>query len=254
MADATEVMKRIVRKPQISYPVLVPNAKGLEKAIEAGAKEFAIFLSASETFSEKNINCSIDESFQRYKEVTNMVKKLEEKDKDYRIRGYVSCVMGCPYEGDVKVEKVVDVSRRLYSELGCYEISLGDTIGVGSAGRTFDLFSELLKYIPCGALAIHAHDTYGQALANILAALQLGIHVVDSSVSGIGGCPYAKGASGNVATEEVVYMLHSLGIKTEVDLEKLIKVGAFISEVLGRPSQSKVATATRNLFSFFANF
>lgn len=239
MADGSEVLRGIKRLSNVSYPVLTPNMKGLERAIEANAKEISIFGSASESFSWKNINCSIEESFERYKEVTDAAKK-----HNLRIRGYISCVMGCPYEGVVPLKKVVEVSKRMY-ELGCYELSLGDTIGVGTPAQTYELVNALKEHIPLQHLAVHFHDTYGQALANILVALQLGVSVVDSSVAGLGGCPYAKGASGNVATEEVLYMLRGLGIPTvgNVDLEKVVKVGASICNILGKSPVSKVSVA-----------
>jgi len=243
MEDNVTVLKTLKMKPNVSYPVLVPNISGLGRAIDAGAKEIAIFVAASESFSVKNLNCSIEKSFERYKEVTAAVKKME----NVKIRGYVSCVMGCPYEGIVPIEKVVDVSRRLY-DMGCYELSLGDTIGVGTVGRTIELITAMKKFIPVENLAVHFHDTYGQALANILASLQMGIGSIDSSVSGLGGCPYAKGATGNVATEEVLYLLNGLGIPTVggVNLPKLMEAGAFMNKILGRTSSSKVAVATES--------
>jgi len=237
MADHNQVMNKIVKKPGVSYSCLVPNVKGFEAAIAAGAQEVAIFGAASETFSRKNINCSIDESLERFEEVMENARK-----SGVRVRGYVSCVLGCPYEGNIKPSAVARVAHKMH-EMGCYEISLGDTIGVGTPGSMRIMLMEVLRHLPPNVIAIHCHDTYGQALANILIALQMGISVVDSSVSGLGGCPYAKGASGNVATEDVVYMLHGLNIRTNVDLEKLISVGNFISNVLDRRSNSKVAVA-----------
>jgi len=241
MADNTKLLQKLKMKPSISYPVLVPNIEGFEKAMEAGAKEIAIFVAATEAFSQKNLNCSIQKSLERYKRVTDTARS------HVRIRGYVSCVMGCPYQGIVPIEEVVDVSRRLY-DMGCYELSLGDTIGVGTPGRTVELITSMKKFIPVQNLAVHFHDTYGQALANILVALQMGVSSIDSSVGGLGGCPYAKGATGNVPTEEVIYMLNGLGISTVggVDLNLLIKAGAFMNRILGRASASKVATATEN--------
>eukprot|EP01119_Soliformovum_irregulare_P020529 TRINITY_DN6666_c0_g1_i1.p1 TRINITY_DN6666_c0_g1~~TRINITY_DN6666_c0_g1_i1.p1 ORF type:complete len:352 (-),score=73.32 TRINITY_DN6666_c0_g1_i1:38-1093(-) len=241
MSDHAEVMKRLSQKPGVSYPVLTPNVKGLEGAIQTGAKEISVFTSASETFSWKNVNCSIEESFNRYQAVTDLAK-----EKGLKIRGYVSCVLGCPYEGVVPLTKVVQVSKRLF-ELGCYELSLGDTIGVGTPGHTIQLINAVSQHIPISKLAVHFHDTYGQALANIFASLQMGISVVDSSVAGLGGCPYAKGASGNVATEEVLYMLRGLGIKTQgdINLSKVIDAGAFICKALGRDPVSKVSTAVQ---------
>lgn len=241
MADQMEVMKGIHRKPGVSYPVLTPNLKGFESAMKAGASEVAIFGAASELFSKKNINCSVDESLQRFDEVMKAAKEA-----GIPVRGYVSCVLGCPYEGKVAPEKVVHVAKRLY-DMGCYEISLGDTIGVGTPGAMSVMLDEVTKEVPVSALAVHCHDTYGQALANILVALQMGIRVVDSSVAGLGGCPYAQGASGNVATEDVVYMLHGLGIRTGVDMSKLMDAGAFICRTLNRKSSSKVAQATCKL-------
>uniref|UniRef100_A0A8C7H942 hydroxymethylglutaryl-CoA lyase n=1 Tax=Oncorhynchus kisutch TaxID=8019 RepID=A0A8C7H942_ONCKI len=241
MADQVEVMKGINRRPGVSYPVLTPNLKGFQAAVKAGAAEVAIFGAASELFSKKNINCSVDESLQRFEEVTKAAKEA-----GVRVRGYVSCVLGCPYEGQVSPDKVAQVAKRLYS-MGCYEISLGDTIGVGTPGGMAELLEAVSREVPVDALAVHCHDTYGQALANILIALQMGISVVDSSVAGLGGCPYAQGASGNVATEDVVYMLHGLGIQTGVDLPKLMDAGAFICRSLNRKTSSKVAQATCKL-------
>uniref|UniRef100_A0A3P9I2S1 hydroxymethylglutaryl-CoA lyase n=1 Tax=Oryzias latipes TaxID=8090 RepID=A0A3P9I2S1_ORYLA len=241
MADQVEVMKGIQRKPGVTYPVLTPNLKGFHAAVKAGASEVAIFGAASELFSKKNINCSVDESLQRFDEVMRAAKEAA-----VPVRGYVSCVAGCPYEGKVAPEKVAHVAKRLYA-MGCYEISLGDTIGVGTPGSMVDMLEAVTREVPVSALAVHCHDTYGQALANILVALQMGISVVDSSVAGLGGCPYAQGASGNVATEDVVYMLHGLGIQTGVDLTKLMDAGAFICRTLSRKSSSKVAQATCKL-------
>ncbi|XP_038864851.1 hydroxymethylglutaryl-CoA lyase, mitochondrial-like [Salvelinus namaycush] len=241
MADQVEVMKGINRRPGVSYPVLTPNLKGFQAAVKAGAAEVAIFGAASELFSKKNINCSVEESLQRFEEVTKAAKEA-----GVRVRGYVSCVLGCPYEGQVSPDKVAQVAKRLYS-MGCYEISLGDTIGVGTPGGMIEMLEAVSREVPVDALAVHCHDTYGQALANILIALQMGISVVDSSVAGLGGCPYAQGASGNVATEDVVYMLHGLGIQTGVDLPKLMDAGAFICSSLNRKTSSKVAQATCKL-------
>ncbi|KAM4625404.1 hydroxymethylglutaryl-CoA lyase, mitochondrial [Polymixia lowei] len=241
MADQVNVMKGIQRKPGVSYPVLTPNLKGFQAAVKAGASEVAIFGAASELFSKKNINCSVDESLQRFEEVMKAAKVA-----GVPVRGYVSCVLGCPYEGKVAPEKVAHVAKRLYS-MGCYEISLGDTIGVGTPGGMTEMLEAVSREVPVSALAVHCHDTYGQALANILIALQMGISVVDSSVAGLGGCPYAQGASGNVATEDVVYMLHGLGIHTGVDLPKLMDAGAFICRSLNRKTNSKVAQATCKL-------
>lgn len=237
MADHKEVFEAIRKYPDVSYPVLVPNLKGFHAALEAGVKEVAIFGAASEAFSKKNINCSITQSLQRFEEVIKAAQKAR-----VRVRGYVSCVIGCPYEGPIKPTAVAEVASKMYS-MGCYEISLGDTVGVGTPGTIHAMLQEVLQHIPPTALAIHCHDTYGQALANICTALQMGIAVVDSSVAGLGGCPYAKGASGNVATEDVVYMLHGMGIETGVDMQKLLDAGQFICSVLQRPTSSKVAQA-----------
>jgi len=238
MADSKQVMLQMKKKEGVSYPALVPNMIGFKRSLEANCKEIAIFGAASESFSKKNINCTIAESHQRFIEVAAAAK-----ENNIRMRGYVSCVMGCPYEGEVLLSKVVEVAKDLY-KLGCYEISLGDTIGVGTPGRTMELIKAVKDHIPIGAIAVHFHDTYGQALSNILTALQLGISVVDSSTAGLGGCPYAKGASGNVATEEVIYMLKGLGIQTGIELEALINAGSFISKIIGRTNSSKVGLAT----------
>ena len=237
MADNAQVMAGIARREGASYPVLVPNLKGLDAAAAAGAAEIAVFAAASETFSRKNINCSIAESLERFAEVIATAL-----GRGLKVRGYVSCVLGCPYEGDVPSEAVAGVSRRLL-ELGCYEISLGDTIGVGTPGRAEAMVDAVAKLVPRHRLAVHFHDTYGQALANILAVLERGITTVDSSVAGLGGCPYAAGASGNVASEDLLYMLNGLGIETGVDLTKLVAAGNYISDHLGRPSGSRVARA-----------
>jgi len=235
MADSGPVLQGITKQPGINYPVLVPNLKGFESALAAGAKEIAIFGAASETFSQKNINCSIDESLIRFSDVMAAAKK-----NNIRIRGYVSCVLGCPYEGEISPEAVAHVAEKLFA-MGCYEISLGDTIGVGTPFKAQAMIDTVTKKIPLQHLAVHFHDTYGQALANIYASLERGIAIVDSSVAGLGGCPYAKGASGNVASEDVVYMLNGLNIKTGIDLEKLIAAGKFICDYLRKVPQSKVA-------------
>jgi hydroxymethylglutaryl-CoA lyase len=237
MADSAEIMQQIKRKAGVSYPVLTPNLKGFEGALAVGAKEVAIFGAASESFSQKNINCSIDESLERFKPVIAAAKQ-----ENIAVRGYVSCVVGCPYEGDISADKVADVSAKLF-DMGCYEISLGDTVGVGTPRKVQEMIRAVSARVPMQHLAVHFHDTYGQALANIYAALEMGVAVVDSSVAGLGGCPYAKGASGNVASEDVVYMLNGLGIETGVDLAKLCAAGRFISDVIGRPSASKVSRA-----------
>jgi hydroxymethylglutaryl-CoA lyase len=237
MADHTEVLEGIRRKPGVSYPVLTPNLKGFEAAHAAGATEVAIFGAASEAFSKKNINCSIAESLERFRPVAEAAKAASVK-----VRGYLSCVLGCPYAGDVPPQKVAEIAGALY-DMGCYEVSLGDTIGVGTPGRTQRMIEAVAKRVPIGRLAGHYHDTYGQALANIYASMELGVATFDSSVAGLGGCPYAKGASGNVATEDVVYMLHGLGIRTGVDLDKLVETGQWISSVLGREPVSKAGKA-----------
>lgn len=237
MADNAEVMAGIKPKSGVSYPVLVPNMKGFEAALAAGAKEIAVFSAASETFSKKNTNCSISEGLDRFSAVCEAARS-----KNIRVRGYISCVLGCPYEGEVPAVKVADVAKQLY-DFGCYEISLGDTIGVGTPGKTKVLFETVAEKVPMDKLAGHFHDTYGQALANVYAALECGVDAIDSSVAGLGGCPYARGASGNVASEDVLYMLNGLGIKTGVDLDLLINAGLFISDYLGRPPVSKVSRA-----------
>jgi hydroxymethylglutaryl-CoA lyase len=237
MADHTEVLEGIRRKPGVSYPVLTPNLKGFQAAHAAGATEIAIFGAASEAFSKKNINCSIAESLERFRPVAEAAKAAGVK-----VRGYISCVLGCPYEGEVPPQKVAEVAGALY-EMGCYEVSLGDTIGVGTPGKAQKMIEAVAKRVPIGHLAGHYHDTYGQALANIYASLELGVATFDSSVAGLGGCPYAKGASGNVATEDVVYMLHGLGIRTGIDLDKVVETGQWISSVLGREPGSKAGKA-----------
>jgi len=237
MSDAEAVLKQALKIPGIQLSVLTPNMKGYQIAIDSGAKEVAIFAAASEAFSQKNINCSIEESLERFKPIAQDAAK-----RGIKVRGYVSCVMGCPYQGEVSVNKVVEVSKKLI-ELGCYEISLGDTIGIGTPRKTQLLLDAVLKQIPLQQIAVHFHDTYGQALANILVALQNGISTIDSAVAGLGGCPYAKGASGNVATEDVVFMLNGMNIKTGIDLDKLLKASAFISSEIGKQASSKVAQA-----------
>ena len=237
MADTAAVLAGLKRKAGVRYPVLVPNLQGLEGAEAAGAKDIAIFASSSESFSKKNINCSITESIDRFRPVA--ARALAE---ERRLRGYVSCVLGCPYEGEIAPAAVAKVAKALL-DLGCEEISLGDTIGTGTPVRTQRMIETVAAQVPKAKLAVHFHDTYGQALANILAALELGIAVVDCSVAGLGGCPYAKGASGNVATEDVVYMLNGMGIATGIDLAKLAAVGRAITLQLGRTPASKVAQA-----------
>uniref|UniRef100_A0A1Q3FA12 hydroxymethylglutaryl-CoA lyase n=1 Tax=Culex tarsalis TaxID=7177 RepID=A0A1Q3FA12_CULTA len=239
MGDNSEVLRGINKVPGISYPVLTPNLKGFEAALAAGAEEVAVFGAASESFTKKNVNCSIEESLARFQDVMDAAKKAQVK-----VRGYVSTVVGCPYEGKIKPSAVVRVVDKLL-QMGCYEISLGDTIGVGTPGSFTEMLREVTRIAPVNVLAVHCHDTYGQALPNILTSLDFGIAVVDASISGLGGCPYARGASGNAATEDVVYMLHGLGIETGIDLPRLVNVGKFISEKLGRQSESKVNRAMR---------
>ena len=237
LADAADVFSAIERKPGVSYPVLVPNLKGYERARAVGAREVAVFTAASEAFNLKNINAGIDASIERFRPV------LEQARADgVRVRGYVSTVLGCPYQGEVPLADVVRVASRLHA-LGCYEISLGDTIGVGTPHKARAMLKAVAAEVPLPALAVHFHDTYGQALANILACLEEGVAVVDSAVSGTGGCPYAKGASGNVASEDVVYLLHGLGMDTGIDLARLSETGLWLSALLGRDTGSKVARA-----------
>ncbi|KAI2797804.1 3-hydroxymethyl-3-methylglutaryl-CoA lyase [Blomia tropicalis] len=221
----------------VSFPVLVPNLKGLQDAMDAGAQEVAVFTTVSETFCKKNVNCTISESLQRIQEIINVATK-----NDIKIRGYISCCLGCPYEGYIQPIKTAQLAYQLY-KMGCYEISLGDTIGIGTPNTMRVLLEETLKFLPPSVIAVHCHDTYGQALVNILTALEMGISIVDSSVAGLGGCPFAKGATGNVATEDVVYMLHGMGIKTGVDIMKLVEAGNFICAALNRESSSKVGRA-----------
>ncbi|WP_342317287.1 hydroxymethylglutaryl-CoA lyase [Lysobacter sp. FW306-1B-D06B] len=237
LADAAEVFTGIHRKPGVHYPVLVPNEQGYERARAVGVEEIAVFTAASEAFNRKNINAGIDESLERFRPVMERARA-----DGVAVRGYVSTVLGCPYQGDVPLSDVVRVARALH-EMGCYEISLGDTIGVGTPGKARAMLLAVAAEVPINALAVHFHDTYGQALANVLACLEEGVAVVDSAVSGTGGCPYAKGASGNVATEDVVYMLHGLGIETGIDLAKLADTGRWLATLLGRDTGSKVAKA-----------
>ena len=239
MADSADVFRRIRQRPEVSYPMLVPNVKGLEMALAAGVQEIAVFGAASESFSQRNINCSIDESLERFARVCDMAQSA-----GLKVRGYVSCVLGCPYEGEIAPEAVARVARALVG-MGCYEVSLGDTIGVGTPLKAQRMIEAVAQEVDVRHLAAHFHDTYGQALANLLTVLQLGVAVVDASVSGLGGCPYAPGASGNVATEDVVYMLHGLGIETGIDLDKLAEAGAFISQALDRRTGSKAGMALR---------
>jgi hydroxymethylglutaryl-CoA lyase len=237
MADTAGVLARLDLQSDVSYPVLVPNLQGLDRALNLGVREVAVFGSASESFSQRNINCSIEESFDRFAPVVERAR-----GHGLRVRGYVSCVLGCPYEGDIAPETVARVASRLFA-MGCYEISLGDTIGTGTPTKALKLIEGVASEIPLESLALHYHDTYGQALANILACLELGVSVVDSAVAGLGGCPYAEGASGNVATEDVVYMLRGMDIATGVDLDALAEAGRLISRRLDREPASKVARA-----------
>ena len=239
MADSAAVLAGIRRRPGVSYPVLVPNLHGLESARAAGATEIAVFGAASETFSRRNINCSIAESLVRFRPVVEAAHR-----HGIRVRGYVSCALGCPYEGDVAPAKVAEVAGALHA-MGCYEISLGDTLGVGTPGQTRRMLEAVAWEAPMDRLAGHYHDTYGQALVNIYASLELGLATFDASIAGLGGCPYAMGASGNVATEDVIYLLNGLGIETGVDLDTLVDAATFISTALGRPPASKVARARR---------
>jgi hydroxymethylglutaryl-CoA lyase len=239
MADHADVLRALDHSAGVVYPVLVPNMRGYEAAVAAGAREVAVFAAASETFSQKNINCSIAESLERFTPIFSAAKSA-----GIRVRGYVSCVLGCPYEGAVAPERVADVAAKLYDS-GCYEISLGDTIGVGTPVRTQRLIESVSNRVPIHHLAGHFHDTYGQALANIFAALDMGVAVFDSSVSGLGGCPYAPGAAGNVATEDLLYMLNGMEIETGVALNRLLEAGAFICGQLIREPQSRVARACR---------
>jgi hydroxymethylglutaryl-CoA lyase len=237
MADSGEVLAGIARRPGTRYAALTPNRMGFDRALAAKADEVAVFAAASESFSQRNLNCSIDESFDRFAGVCEAAAA-----HDVPVRGYVSCVLGCPYEGEVRPAAVAAVAERLRG-LGCYEISLGDTIGVGTPARAQEMVEAVSRVVPAENLAAHFHDTYGQALANILAVLERGIAVIDSSVAGLGGCPYAKGASGNVASEDVLYMLDGLGIATGVDLDALAAAGVFISRALDRRPASKVSQA-----------
>jgi hydroxymethylglutaryl-CoA lyase len=237
MAGSAEVFDQIQQVPGVTYAALTPNLKGFEAALQAGVKEVAVFAAASEAFSQKNINCSISESLERFLPLIDAAKQ-----QGIRVRGYVSCVLGCPYEGSIAPAQVADVARELYN-MGCYEISLGDTIGAGTAGETRRLIEVVGSKVPRNKLAGHFHDTYGQALANIYASLLEGIEVFDSSVAGLGGCPYAKGATGNVATEDVLYLLNGLGIETGIDMDLLIQAAARICAVLDKPNGSRVARA-----------
>ncbi|MBW4965768.1 hydroxymethylglutaryl-CoA lyase [Pseudoalteromonas sp. CR1] len=240
MADSADVINAL-DLPNVNLSALTPNLKGAHAAHSTGIKEFAIFTAASESFCNKNINCSIDESITRFSEVMNFARQ-----HNIRVRGYVSCVVGCPYEGDIDPKAVLDVTQKLL-DLGCYEVSLGDTIGVGTAKKVTQLIELLLMHIDSSKLAVHFHDTYGQALTNIYAALSLGISTVDAAVAGLGGCPYAKGASGNVATEDVVYLLQGLGIEHGIDLQRLSDAGWEITKALGKQPVSKVSVALHKI-------
>ncbi|MCO7519719.1 MULTISPECIES: hydroxymethylglutaryl-CoA lyase [unclassified Pseudomonas] len=237
MAGSSEVFAGIHQREGVTYAALAPNLRGFEDALAAGVKEVAVFAAASESFSQRNINCSISDSLARFEPIMEAART-----HGVRVRGYVSCVLGCPYEGSISAEQVAPVARALH-QMGCYEVSLGDTIGTGTAGATRRLFEVVSAQVPRAQLAGHFHDTYGQALANVYASLLEGISVFDSSVAGLGGCPYAKGATGNVASEDVVYLLQGLGIDTGIDLDRLIAAGLRISEVLGRVTGSRVARA-----------
>ncbi len=237
LADAREVYAGIAKPEGVRLPVLVPNVEGLTRAMAVGVREIAVFTAASEAFNRRNINASIAESLERIAPVVASARR-----DGLSVRGYVSTVLGCPYQGEVPVAEVARVARALH-ELGCYEISLGDTIGVGTPTRAVAMLRAVADHVPMNALAVHFHDTYGQALANILACLEAGVRVIDASVAGLGGCPYAAGASGNVASEDLVYMLHGMGLRTGVDLDKLVAVGAWISQTLERESQSKAGRA-----------
>jgi Isopropylmalate/homocitrate/citramalate synthases len=237
LADAAEVMAGIQRRPGVSYPVLVPNEQGYERARAAGADEVAVFTAASEAFNRRNTNASIDESIARFEPVLARARA-----DGVRVRGYVSTVLGCPYQGEVPLDDVVRVARRLH-ELGCYEISLGDTIGVGTPRKARAMLQAVAAEVPMQALAVHFHDTYGQALANVAACIEEGVRVADSAVAGTGGCPYARGASGNVASEDLVYMLHGMGIDTGIDLDALADTGRWLATRLGRQTGSKVGRA-----------
>ena len=239
MADAAEVYRGIAKPEGVAFPVLVPNLQGLERALQVGVREVALFAAASEAFSQRNINASIDESLARFEPVMELARA-----QNLKVRGYVSTVLGCPYQGVVPLADVVRVARRMHA-LGCYEISLGDTIGIGTPRRARAMLLAVAQEVPMQALAVHFHDTYGQALANILSCLEAGVRVADSSVSGLGGCPYAAGASGNVASEDLVYMLHGMGLTTGVDLARLVATGRWISAQLQRENGSRVGRALK---------
>ncbi|XP_013194702.1 hydroxymethylglutaryl-CoA lyase, mitochondrial [Amyelois transitella] len=242
MSDGAEVMKKLNRVPGVNYPVLVPNLKGYGIAKECNVDEVAIFPAGSEGFSQKNLNCSVEEGLRRFKDVADQAVT-----DGLRVRGYVSCVVGCPYDGPVSPKVIAKITENLL-DMGCYEVSLGDTIGVGTAGSVRRLLKEVLSAAPPDKLALHFHDTYGQGLSNLLAGLEFGIKTVDSSISGLGGCPYARGASGNLATEDLVYFLYGLGLNTNIDLVKLVEAGRYISNFLGKPTESRVNRALGDKF------
>jgi hydroxymethylglutaryl-CoA lyase len=237
LGDAEEVMQKLHREKGVIYSALVPNLMGFERALSVGVNEIAVFTAASEAFTQKNINCTIAESLERFASVIELAKQ-----NNMKVRAYVSCALGCPYQGEVTPDAVANVTKQLY-DMGCYEISLGDTIGVGTVNKVNAMLDAVMQEIPVDQIAIHFHDTYGQALVNIYAALQKGIYIMDSAVAGLGGCPYARGASGNVATEDVLYFLHGLGIKTGIDLDKIVSIAHWVCEKLGKLPQSKVARA-----------
>ncbi len=241
MADAEQVLADLPPNDDVAHIVLTPNLKGLERALESGVKNVAVFTAVSESFTKKNTNCSIDESLQRIEDQIKLAL-----DNDVTVRGYVSCVLGCPYEGEVSFKEVARISKALL-DMGCYEVSLGDTIGIGTPLKAQAMLETVLNVAPADKFALHFHDTRGQALANILACLEYGVSCIDASVAGLGGCPYAKGASGNVATEDVIYMLHGMGIKTGIDLEKLAAAGHYITSELACPNQSKIGTVYQTL-------
>ncbi|XP_039758925.1 hydroxymethylglutaryl-CoA lyase, mitochondrial isoform X3 [Pararge aegeria] len=237
MSDGSEVMKSIKRVQGVNYPVLIPNLKGYETAKGCNIEEIAIFPAGSEGFSQKNLNCSVEEGLKRFKLVADQAVK-----DGIRVRGYVSCILGCPYDGPISPKAIAKITEELFA-MGCYEVSLGDTIGVGTAGSVRKLMREVLSVTTPDNIALHFHDTYGQGLSNLLAGLEFGIRTVDSSISGLGGCPYARGASGNLATEDLVYFLYGLGVNTNVDLVKLIEAGRYISNFLAKPTESRVNRA-----------
>ena len=239
MGSTAEILAGIERKSNVSYPVLVPNLRGLEQALAAGATDVAVFAAASDTFSQRNLNCSIDDSLTQFEAVARAASAA-----GVRVRGYVSCVLGCPYEGEIAPQGVARIAERLFG-MGCHEISLGDTIGIGTPLKAQRLIAAVKRVVPCEHLAAHFHDTYGQALANLLAVMSQGVAIIDSAVAGLGGCPYAPGAAGNVATEDVLYMLNGLNVETGVDLSLVAEAGRYICAALGRPSASRVAAALR---------